>query len=590
MKRQPIHAVVLSFLSALLSACGDDVDLSRDAGSRDAAVAAVGQALVTPVTTTLNATADTTIRQPAPTLNYGTGSTIKVTGSSLSSWEAGLVKFDAAAIQAAVGSGTLQSARLELTISNASLGWGGSQVSVHRMTKAWTEAGATWLCANDTDHSLLGRFINNCAASDLWGIEWWSFLPRPYNESATATISLPFGQQGAVSADVTSDVQAVLGGTPHHGWFLTSTASLAQVWVQFSSREGSVVPKLVLSVLPSCIPVGPDTTCNGVDDDCDTRIDEAYTATASSCGIGACLRSGTRQCVGGSVVDNCQPGAPAASDTTCNDIDDNCNGQKDEGYVGAATSCGVGACTNTGNNICVNGSVTPNCSPLPPPASSDLTCDGVDDDCSGTADEDYPGTAIACGVGACLRSGIRQCAGGQVTDQCEPGQPAPNDASCDGADDDCDGQTDENYVSAQTSCTLSGCLAHGTASCSAGHPSDSCETSGVCYFETNCADMIDNDGDGSIDCVDEDCAGTTACTSSVPDPRTVAPITDRTRFASTFDLAQFLFNGPDPIQLGVTPGAIPPARFGVSRGRVLSAATGAPLRDVRVSVLNQPQF
>jgi RHS repeat-associated protein len=591
MKRHPmLRVAVLSFLSSLLPSCGDDIDPSRDAGSRDAAVAAVSQALATPVTVTLNSTADTNIRQPSPTFNYGTASTIKVTGSSLSSWEAGLVKFDPAAIQAAVGTGTLQSATLQLTISNASLGWGGSQVSIHRMTKAWTETGATWLCANDTDHSLLGRFINNCAAQDLWGIEWWSFLPRPYAEPASATINLPFGQQGAVSATVTADVQAVLSGTPHQGWILTSTASLAQVWVQFSSREGNVVPKLVLSVIPACTPVGPDTTCNGVDDDCDTRIDEAYAGTTSSCGVGACVRSGTRQCVGGIVTDNCQPGTPAPSDPTCNGIDDNCNGVKDEGYTGVATSCGVGACANTGTSICVNGTVTPNCSPRPPPASSDVTCDRVDDDCSGAPDEDYPATTIACGVGACQRSGIRQCSSGQVTDLCEPGDPAPSDTTCDGEDDDCNGQEDEGYLPAQTSCTLPGCLAHGSAACSGGQSSDDCETAGVCYFETNCADGVDNDIDGSIDCIDDNCAGTTACTSSVPDPRSVAPITDRTHFASTFELAQFLFNGPDPIQLGVTPGAIPPARFGVTRGRVLSAATGAPLRDVRVSVLDQPQF
>ena len=45
----------------------------------------------------------------------------------------------------------------------------------------------------------------------------------------------------------------------------------------------------------------------------------------------------------------------STTDTTCDGLDDNCNGQKDEGYVSQATACGLGACARSGTKTCVNG-------------------------------------------------------------------------------------------------------------------------------------------------------------------------------------------------------------------------------------------
>ncbi|MBZ5638254.1 MAG: hypothetical protein LAO51_05785, partial [Acidobacteriia bacterium] len=83
---------------------------------------------------------------------------------------------------------------------------------------------------------------------------------------------------------------------------------------------------------------GSDTTCNGIDDNCNGQIDEGYVPVPTSCGVGACASTGMSSCVGGVVQSNCVPGTPAASDTTCNGIDDNCNGTADEGYVSVPTS------------------------------------------------------------------------------------------------------------------------------------------------------------------------------------------------------------------------------------------------------------
>ncbi|MEY4577765.1 MAG: hypothetical protein RL701_2468 [Pseudomonadota bacterium] len=293
--------------------------------------------------------ADAHIAQSAPTFNYGAAADVKVTGVALNGWEAGLVRFDPAAIQTAVAGGVLQSASLQLTLSSASLGWGTSQVVVSRMNMPWSESGATWLCANDTDHSTLGKYINNCTSQNGWGIEWWSFLPRPYAAQPTASVSLPFGQTGVVSADVTPDVLAALTGAQHYGWFLSAATNLSSVWVRFFSRTGSAAPKLVLTVIPACTATGPDTDCDGIDDDCNGVVDDAYAATTTQCGIGACSRTGRASCVNGSVANSCVPGTPAANDTSCNGVDDNCNGSADEGYVAVATSCGVRACARTGS-------------------------------------------------------------------------------------------------------------------------------------------------------------------------------------------------------------------------------------------------
>lgn len=581
-------------------------------------VGLVTQKLSPPTVVTLNATADTYITQATPTLNFGTATVIDVTGVALSGWEAGLVKFDSAAIQSAIGTGTLQSASLQLTINAAALSLGGSNVSVNRMTVPWTEQGATWLCANDTDHSTLGRFINNCTTQNRWGIEWWSFSPRPYLEQATATIPVPFGQTGVVSANVTSDVQALLNGTPHHGWFLSAAATLSSVWVHFVSRQGSAAPKLVLTVASSCTPTGADTGCDGVDDDCNGTIDDAYVSTTTTCGKGVCERTGNTSCVSGSVVDSCAPGAPGTSDTSCNGIDENCNGTTDEGYIAQPTSCGVGACTRMGSSSCVSGTVQTNCSPAAP-AAGDVSCDGVDDDCNGVNDEDYVAQVTACGTGACARTGMSVCIGGVVQNNCMAGAPAASDTTCDTVDDNCNGLIDEGYSGAATTCSVAGCSATGSMQCLNGMVTDSCVTSPICVSETACSDGVDNDTDGSTDCADSDCASEagclrevcansldddadglfdcadsdcashSACTGVPTDPSTQAPQPKLTDAVTTYESTAFLYSGPDPIQRNVTPGTIIPERVAILRGQVRDVAN-SPLPGVLVRVLGHPEF
>jgi len=119
----------------------------------------------------------------------------------------------------------------------------------------------------------------------------------------------------------------------------------------------------------------------------------------------------------------------------------------------------------------------------------------VDDDCSGEADEDFVPIPIRCGLGVCSSAGRRRCGpNGETWDDCEPGAApeALEDLLCDGRDEDCDGETDEDFVAERT-CGRGPCVAWevcraGVASCTPAPGSP----------ET-CDNGVDDDCDGAVD-------------------------------------------------------------------------------------------
>ena len=225
-----------------------------------------------------------------------------------------------------------------------------------------------------------------------------------------------------------------------------------------------------------------DDDCDGVDNDCDEAIDEDFEVI--DCGVGSCQAQSA--CVDG-VEQSCVPPEVQETDATCDGADDDCDGSLDEDFV--PSICGLGVCE--ARTTCFEGAET-SCEEGEPTADDDLTCDGLDEDCDGSVDESYTGS---CGDGACIRSAA--CSEGIIS--CEPREPDPleTDSLCDNFDADCDGSVDEGF-STDVTCGEGACKV--TQTCLGGDLV--CEPLAPVVSEDTTCDGIDDDCDGEID---EDC-------------------------------------------------------------------------------------
>ncbi len=132
------------------------------------------------------------------------------------------------------------------------------------------------------------------------------------------------------------------------------------------------------------------------------------------------------------------------------------------------------------------------------------TCNGKDDDCNGATDETFATIDLACTSsrpGVCAPGKLGCVDAGVV---CAP-QAMPSAELCNGLDDDCNAMIDETFALAtdNLNCGACGRVCPTGTSCALG----------ACR-EINCADGIDNDGDGGLDCADLACQGLTCFTAT----------------------------------------------------------------------------
>lgn len=297
---------------------------------------------------------------------------------------------------------------------------------------------------------------------------------------------------------------------------------------------------------------GATEVCNGKDDDCNGMTDESLFAPP-----GTCLNKGV--CAGplvdGKPVAKCDGvggfsctypyGYEAVNETLCDGFDNDCDGFTDEGLTNACGSCGAvpaelcngkdddcngktddlvalaNDCTSTGvcsqaKSSCLGG--TRACSFPPSWEVTETKCDGLDNDCDGQTDEEMGiGSPCSKGDGVCAGTGQWQC-GAKGDLVCNASQPTKGDTELcgDGLDNNCDGQTDEQFnVGSQCEAGKGVCKVVGKLICAADKLAANCSVKPLAASSAEmCANELDDDCDGQTDestCQEDDNPGIIDC-------------------------------------------------------------------------------
>jgi hypothetical protein len=355
------------------------------------------------------------------------------------------------------------------------------------------------------DGILLSQAVNGAAATVFRTSEWATVAQRPalqicYTAACPAGYADCDGQPGngcerALTTNTDCGGCGVPCALPHA---VTSCAAGACAFVAcsagFHDCDGDAANGCE-SAVPCCMPSAE--VCDGRDNDCNGLVDEGIASI--SCGVGAC-RVTVAGCVNGQVP-ACAPAAPGVE--VCNGLDDDCNGLVDEGNPGGGQACStglLGAC-GAGLTVCAGGALS--CQQVAQPGVE--VCNGLDDDCDGQIDEGNPGGGGACDTGllGVCAAGVLVCQGGGLA--CVP-TAQPSVELPDGLDNDCNGVIDDGFacLPGQTQPCYSGPAGTlGVGVCAAGVQDCVGGQWGACLGDvlpgSETCDGLDNDCDGNVD-------------------------------------------------------------------------------------------
>jgi len=295
--------------------------------------------------------------------------------------------------------------------------------------------------------------------------------------------------------------------------------------------------------------------CDGVDNDCDGKIDDGYLDTDSD-GVADCqdpdndndgLVDEEDNCPDhanpgqydldedgeGNACDldddgdgdpdetDCFPLNPLAhhgAKEKCDGVYNNCNGQVDEGFMDTDLD-GMADCVDPDDDNDNDPDET-DCDPLDFNVYNGAmeACDGLDNDCNGKSDEGFPDTD-GDGIANCVDVDTDGDGDPDQTD-CAPFNPDVHtwaQEACDGIDNNCNTQVDEGYADYDQD-GLANCIDNDDDDDGDLDESDCASLNEDVYngamescdgFDNNCNSKVDEgfpnfDGDGEKDCIDND--------------------------------------------------------------------------------------
>ena len=251
-------------------------------------------------------------------------------------------------------------------------------------------------------------------------------------------------------------------------------------------RRLSLFALLAFSACPSVNPDAGRFSC-ATSDDCGG----GYDCIAQFDGGALCFRSGT--CDGGE---------------TCNGADENCDGRVDETFPEASDSCTtsqLGVCS-AGIKVCVAGGL--DCAATKTPSAE--LCNRLDDDCDGQTDEtfDLATDSMNCGMcGHVCPAGTACFASTCHETRCDDGLDNDGNGQADCLDEAC---FDAECLPGSVPPRRCGRLTADAGVGDAGVEPDGGAAPARCFLpESDCANGLDDDGDGRVDCADVDCDGRT---------------------------------------------------------------------------------